>query len=322
MKHFHPWLSRRDWLRLSAAGLSWSSASGWFGALAADAAAQPQRRRACILLWMEGGPSQIDTFDPKPGQPIGGPYKAIDTAAGGVRVGEHPPGVAKQMQHLAVVRSMSTKEGDHGRAAYLLRTGNLPQEPIQYPTLGSLLSKELGDPEAALPSFVSIGSRRGLSDGGYGAGYLGPEFAPLLVGSTDNDPYTPVLGEMALAVPDLKPAAGVRDEQVRVRADLLREMNAEFAAGREGQAARQRRNRPQGRPPSPRRRQPARRGGRQLGLAGPRGRLVPLLRRQHAPVSIQHPPQARRCPHLALRRRGSRAGRLTRRRSFLFGDFP
>jgi hypothetical protein len=238
MKHSHPWLSRRDWLRLSAAGLAWSSASGWLEALAADTAALPQRRRACILLWMEGGPSQIDTFDPKPGRPTGGAFKAIETAVPGIRVGEHLPGVSRQMKHLALVRSMSTKEGDHGRASYLLRTGNLPQEPIQYPTLGSLLSRELGDPEAALPAFVSIGSRRGLSDGGYGAGFLGPEFAPLLVGSTDNDPYTPVLSERALAVPDLKPARGVAGEQVRARAGLLREMNAEFAAGREDPAAR------------------------------------------------------------------------------------
>jgi hypothetical protein len=231
-------LSRRDWLRLSALGVAGYSASGWLETLAADTAAHPARKRACILLWMEGGPSQIDTFDPKPGRPTGGTFKAIETTVPGIRIAEHLPGVARQMKHLALVRSMKTKEGDHGRASYLLRTGNLPQEPIQYPTLGSLLSKELGDPMAALPNFVSIGSRRGLSDGGYGAGFLGPEFAPLLVGSTDNDPYTQVLSEKALAVPDLKPAAGVSGGQVRARSDLLREMNAEFAVGREGAAAR------------------------------------------------------------------------------------
>jgi uncharacterized protein (DUF1501 family) len=231
-------ISRRDWLRLGAAGVTGLSASGWLGALAADAATHPARRHACILLWMEGGPSQIDTFDPKPGRATGGPYKAIETAAPGVRVGEVLPQVARQMKHLAVVRSMSTKEGDHGRAAYLLRTGNLPQEPVQYPTLGSLLSKELGDPDAALPNFVSIGSRRGLSDGGYGGGFLGPDYAPLLVGSTDNDPYTRELGEKALAVPDLAPAAGVSGDQARARAGLLRQLNGEFAPGRDGVAAR------------------------------------------------------------------------------------
>jgi hypothetical protein len=230
--------SRRDWLRLSTLGVAGFSASGWLESLAADTAGHPARKRACILLWMEGGPSQIDTFDPKPGQPTGGTFKAIDTAVPGIRIAEHLPGVARHMKHLAILRSMSTKEGDHVRASYLLRTGNLPQEPIQYPTLGSLLSKELGDPSAALPNFVSIGSRRGLSDGGYGAGFLGPEFAPLLVGNTDNDAYTRELGEKALAVPDLKPAAGVRAGQVQARSDLLREINDAFAAGREGTASR------------------------------------------------------------------------------------
>jgi uncharacterized protein (DUF1501 family) len=154
----------------------------------------------------------------------------------GIRIGEHLPGVAAQMQHLVPVRSMCTKEGDHGRASYLLRTGNLPQEPIQYPTLGSLLSKELGDPSAALPNFVSIGSRRGLSDGGYGAGFLGPAYAPLLVGSTDNDPYTRNLTEKALAVPDLHPPRGVGAAQVRVRSQLLQATNEGFARERTGQA--------------------------------------------------------------------------------------
>ena len=151
---------------------------------------RPRRERSCILLWMPGGPSQIDTFDPKPGQETGGKFQAIDTAVPGVRVSEIFPRVAKQMEHLAVVRSLSTKEGDHGRAAYLLRTGRLPQEPIQYPTLGALVSKELGDPNAELPNYVSIASRRGLGDGGYGAGYLGPDYAPFLVGDSPDAPYS------------------------------------------------------------------------------------------------------------------------------------
>src|SRR5882672_4364115 len=114
--------SRRDMLMLSAAGLT----SGWLPALAARAADDPARKRACIVLWMAGGPTQTDTFDPKPDHANGGPFKTIDTAADGVRVAEHLPLVAKQMKHLAIVRSMATKEGDHGRATLQLRTGNLP----------------------------------------------------------------------------------------------------------------------------------------------------------------------------------------------------
>src|SRR5207237_6224064 len=116
-------LSRRDWLRLSTAGAIGWSMSGWLEALAADAAGDPQRRRACILLRMNGGPSQTDTFDLKPGHANGGPYQAIATSVPGIRISEHLPKVASLMEHMVLVRSMTTKEGDHGRATFLMRTG-------------------------------------------------------------------------------------------------------------------------------------------------------------------------------------------------------
>src|SRR5262249_23839949 len=113
-------LSRREWLRLSAAGVIGYSMSGWLENLAARAANDPQRRRSCILLWMNGGPSQMDTFDLKPGHANGGPYKEIPTSVAGIRISEHFPQLAKHMEQLALIRSMSTKEADHGRASYLL----------------------------------------------------------------------------------------------------------------------------------------------------------------------------------------------------------
>src|SRR5262245_55223763 len=130
-------LSRRDWLRLTTAGVVGCSMSGWLGALAADAASHPQRKRSCILLWMSGGPSQLDTFDLKPGPANGGPFKPISTSVPGIQVSEHFSKVANYAEHLAIIRSMTSKEGDHGRATYLLRTGYLPQGPIQYPSIGA-----------------------------------------------------------------------------------------------------------------------------------------------------------------------------------------
>src|SRR5512137_1403045 len=118
-----PFLSRRDWLKLSAAGVVGSSVSGWLGALAQDAAAHPKRRKSCILLWMNGGPSQMDTFDLKPGHDNGGPYREIRTAVPGLRISEHLPQMAKQAGRLALVRSMTSKEGDHGRATFWAKTG-------------------------------------------------------------------------------------------------------------------------------------------------------------------------------------------------------
>src|ERR1700738_238865 len=135
-----PLLSRRDLLTLSAAGAVGFSFSGWLQALANEAAAHPQRRRSCILLWMNGGPSQLDTFDLKPGHANGGPARETQTSVAGIRISEHLPRLARQMQDMAIIRSMSTKEGDHGRGTFLMRTGYLPQGPIQYPTIGSALS--------------------------------------------------------------------------------------------------------------------------------------------------------------------------------------
>src|SRR5262245_43154854 len=100
--------SRRSWLRRATLGLRGVSLSGWLGELAAHAARDPRRKRACILLWMAGGPAQTDTFDLKPGHANGGPFKEVQTAAPGVRISEHLPRVARQMKRLAVLRSMRT----------------------------------------------------------------------------------------------------------------------------------------------------------------------------------------------------------------------
>src|SRR5438874_13157678 len=106
MTQFLTPLSRRQWLRLAAAGVLGGCASGWLKTLAADAADHPQRKRACILLWMSGGPSQLDTFDLKPGHRNGGPFKPIATRVTGIQISEHLPKVARFMDHMALVRSL------------------------------------------------------------------------------------------------------------------------------------------------------------------------------------------------------------------------
>src|SRR5881227_3454529 len=108
--------SRRDFLKLSAAGVLATSFSGWLNVLAARAAQSGVKHKSCILLWMDGGPSHKDTFDLKPGTKDGGDFKPISTSAAGVQISEHFPKLAKQMQHAAIIRGMSTPEGAHGRA--------------------------------------------------------------------------------------------------------------------------------------------------------------------------------------------------------------
>ncbi len=131
---------------------------------------------------MSGGPSQTDTFDPKPGHANSGPFKPIQSAVPSLMLGPHLPKLAKQAKDLAIVRSMSSKEGDHGRATYYLRTGYLPQGPIRYPTLGSLVANELDNESAELPGFVSISPVRAINAAAFSSGFLGPRCAPLNVG--------------------------------------------------------------------------------------------------------------------------------------------
>jgi len=229
-----PALSRRDWLRLSAFGVFGVSMSRWLPALAEEIAGSNERRRSCILLWMTGGPSQMDTFDLKPEHENGGPYKPIDTSVPGIQISEHLPKLAQQMEHCAIIRSMTTKEGDHTRATYLLRTGYLPQGPVQYPTLGSVWSRELGSDESELPNFVSVAPYRFLSPAAFGPGFLGPKFAPLIVGDGNANPGRNADYEKALQVKNLAPPAGLAPEQTDARLDLLASLEADFAAARPG----------------------------------------------------------------------------------------
>src|SRR5262245_48749007 len=158
-------LNRRDALKLAAVGVTGFSMSGWMNVLAARAAQSKTKHKSCILLWMAGGPSHKDTFDMKPGTKDAGSFKEIDTAVPGIKISEHFPQFAKMMKDAAIIRSMSTGEGAHGRASYNMHTGYREgQGGVIYPSIGSIAAKELSDPQAAMPSFVSVGNRS------YGAG--------------------------------------------------------------------------------------------------------------------------------------------------------
>ena len=132
-------LSRRDALKLAAAGVSAVSLSGWLDVLArARRPASHQDTSRCILLWMDGGPSHKDTFDLKPGTEDGGEFKPIATSVPGIQISEHFPKFAKLMKHAAILRGMTTGEGAHGRAKYYMHTGYREgQGGLVYPSLGS-----------------------------------------------------------------------------------------------------------------------------------------------------------------------------------------
>ena len=222
-------VSRREMLRLASLGALTASASGWLETLAADTASDPRRRKSCILLWMSGGPSQIDTFDPKPGHANGGPFKPIQTNVPGIMIGEHLPKLSKEAKELAIIRGMSTKEGDHSRATYNLRTGYLPQSPVHYPALGSLVSKELEDESSELPGFVSVAPYRAISPEAFGSGFLGPRYAPLIVGERAYG-----AGNRAFRVDDLELPPDINRERSDDRLGLLQSFSHEFQETRPG----------------------------------------------------------------------------------------
>ncbi|MFO0800781.1 MAG: DUF1501 domain-containing protein [Gemmataceae bacterium] len=220
-------LSRRQ-LLTAAAGVS---VSGWLGRLAA---ADSKPRRSVVLLWMAGGPATIDLFDLKPGHDNGGPFRPVDTTAPGLRIGEHLPNLAYHGRRLAVLRGMSTREGDHGRGTYLMRTGVVPSAAgIHYPALGSLLSKELGDPAGELPNFVSIAPQRFFSQEAYSPGFLGPQHAPLIVGDGQFGPNVTDI-DAVLRVADLARPRTVAEDAAATRLDLLRGVQDDFAATHPG----------------------------------------------------------------------------------------
>jgi uncharacterized protein (DUF1501 family) len=167
--------TRRQFLGLSLAGTLSLALSPSLQRLAA--ADRPGSRvKACILVWLNGGPSHIDTFDPKPGADTNGPFKAIDTAVPGMQFSEHLPRLAKQAKHLAVVRSLTSREQDHDRAYQYLHTGNARDETVEYPALGSVMAHEWTGEESDLPSYVA------LNGGSATAGFLGADVSPYFVG--------------------------------------------------------------------------------------------------------------------------------------------
>jgi hypothetical protein len=194
-------VSRRGFLRgLAAGGLL----AGCLGARAAD---MRRQGRACILLWMAGGPSQFETFDPKPGAATQGPTRAITTVAPGVAIAQHWQRTAAMMNDLAVLRSLTSTEGNHGRATYLLHTSYPPSGGIVHPGFGSLAAQDLAPADFDLPHVVSI------SGPSAGSSFLGVKYAPFVI----SDPTRP---------PDNLPLP-VASTRLGRRLDLLKELESE-----------------------------------------------------------------------------------------------
>jgi hypothetical protein len=176
-------IARRGFLGMSMAGLG--SIVGGLGALAQPAAAKQlnSQQKRVVVVNMAGGLSQLESWDPKPGTPTGGPFRAIPTSVPGIHLSELLPETAKQMHHLALVRGVNIHENDHGKGAYKMFYGRPKTAAAEYPKLGAVMARtleEYGDP--SLPGHINV-TPGGGGGRGNDAAYLGPKYSSI---SLDN----------------------------------------------------------------------------------------------------------------------------------------
>jgi len=158
-------MTRRDALRL-AAGLGLSFTLPGLDLRAAQSRGA-ERPKSLITLWMQGGPSQLETFDPHPGKEIGGETKAINSTIPGMQMAHLLPQTAEQIHEMCVIRSMISKEGDHERGTYLLKTGYRPDPTLIHPSLGAIVAHELPVAGVEIPRHISILNSQWPGRGGF-----------------------------------------------------------------------------------------------------------------------------------------------------------
>ncbi len=206
-------VTRRKFLGASAGAVG-------LGALANPAVADElkKQRRQVLFVWLDGGMSQLESWDPKPNTPFGGPFRSIQTSVPGVRVSELLPQCAKQMHRLALVRSVSTQDNSHSAGVDRIQRGDPKNRGVTYPYFGSAVAKLVGAGDSGLPPYVWV---KPMS-GGFiykHAGFLGPKFGALALG--DGKPP-----ENLLRPKDL--SAEADDE----RNELRKLLDKEYAANR------------------------------------------------------------------------------------------
>jgi hypothetical protein len=206
-------IGRRAFLRNVAIGAAGAGMLGWRDAVALHADELRKKNLACILLFMRGGPSQMETFDPKPSTSNGGPTTSISTAVNGIQIAEGWDKLAQRASDLAIIRSMTSREGEHQRATYQLHTGYIPSGSVKYPSIGSVVASEIAPKDFDLPHFVSVGNRANT----IGSGFLGMHVAPFVVGDPNQLP-----GNVALP-------RGIDDQRFGRRLGLLTDLESDFA---------------------------------------------------------------------------------------------
>lgn len=201
--------NRREFLHTVAASAAAAGTLNLRDFMSLQAAELKRQGKSLILLWMNGGPSQFETFDPKPeNAELTGETKAINTSVPGIQIANGWDNVAKVMNDVALIRSMTNKEGQHQRATFQMHTGYLPSSSVKYPSIGCNIAKMLSEAEHELPSVVAVG-------GTEGAGFLGVDYEPFVVDRP---------GELPQNV-----AASANTDRFNRRVGLLDQLEKEFS---------------------------------------------------------------------------------------------
>jgi uncharacterized protein (DUF1501 family) len=213
-------VSRR--MFLGAAGAA--AALGPVGFASSTAAAELARtQKRVLVIFLAGGVSQLETWDPKPGTDTGGPFRAIPTTVPGTHICELLPFTAKQAHRLAIIRGVNSQSDDHGIGEKIMLTGRKPEAGIEYPQLGAVAAKLLSSDAASLPAHIQILPNGGSGFGKGDAAFLGPKYAAVSLG--DGKPPA-----------DLIRPAGLTNEADAAREEFRRKLNDRFAKSRKSAA--------------------------------------------------------------------------------------
>src|SRR5271157_715606 len=203
--------ARRDFLRVGAASMIGLSMADWF-----QLRSETPKAKSVIQLWMAGGPTQTDTFDPKPqaGEDFTGPLRgAISTKVAGMQLSTLFPLLAKQADKFSLIRGMTHNNNAHETAAYIMQTGTLPTSELVYPAVGAIVALKKG--EGSLPPYITLTNPLGRFSE---AGFLGNKYKTFAPGGDPNSPNFRVQG--------LVPARGMTEQRIAERRSLLESVDA------------------------------------------------------------------------------------------------
>lgn len=215
-------MHRRTFLGTMAAGAAAMADMTGLSVLTSPTLANELKKeqKRVIMLWLAGGASQLETWDPKPGASTGGPFRAIPTSVPGVHISELMPKMAQRMKHTCIIRSLNTRNGDHGSGAKVMMRGRRDEPNLKYPDLGAVLAREMGRADSQVPDYVSFYTStegRGAAPGD--AGFLGARYAPMELTKSN--------------IPDnLRRLEDINDLDHQQRGELRDLLSKQFAQGR------------------------------------------------------------------------------------------